>query len=185
MTHLERIDAAEARDRSNGIVYTDPGSASDSGYETAAEIEAAVRAALKELPPPGDRWVGCRLDPTLGHLSVIRVRPGRTLHVVGYGPVHDRLRAAIAGGRLAGWSLQPLRAGDTPLVTLFEPLLRVCGTRRLYTPLERSGFANVEQVEATPDQGLAAITNIGRPSVPAIRQAVAEALDSSPDRSGA
>ena len=47
-----------------------------------------------------------------------------------------------------------------------------------HPPQERSAFATVEQVKATPDQGLAHITIIARLSLPTVRQAVTQLLDS-------
>lgn len=112
----------------------------------------------------------------LGTVLICRVRPGRALHVTGCGPVAEQIRAAISAGRIPGWSVHPIRDGATPIEGLYEPLRAVCGSKRLFTPLERCGFATVEEIEATPDESLAQITNIGWRSIPLIRRAIAQVL---------
>jgi hypothetical protein len=113
----------------------------------------------------------------MGSVEVWPVRPERRLHLVGAGPVADRLRDWIARGRVPGWTLQSVRPSSTPLEALFEPLRQACGNRRLYPPLERLGFVTVEEVEATPDEALLRINGIGQGFIRPIRQAVANVLD--------
>lgn len=175
--HAERCQAAEESDAGAGLVYGPAASELIAGYAAQLDVDAEVEKVLKELPPYGAKWVGTRyLDVRLGRVLICRVWPGRALHVCGYGPVADQVRETISAGGISGWTLHPTREGATPLEQLFEPLRAVCGNKRLYTPLERSGFATVEEVESAPDESLAQITNIGRTSIPLIRQAVADVL---------
>jgi len=175
--HRERWRAAEVLDAEAGIVYEATASELIVGYADQLDVDGEVGQLLKDLPPYGAKWAGTRfLDAGLGTVLICRVRPGRVLHVIGFGPVAERLRAAISAGRVPGWTLHPRRDGATPVERLCEPLRAVCGSSRLYTPLERWAFATVEEVEATPNESLAEITNIGWRSIPLIRQAIAQVL---------
>ena len=150
-------------------------------YADDLTVDGLAEQVISQLHPtsvPG--WIGLprRTDPVMGSVEVWPVRPGRRLHLVGAGPVADRLRDWIARGRAPGWTRQDMRPSSTPLEALFETLRQACGNRRLYPPLERLGFMTVEEVEATPEEALLRITGIGQGSIRPIRRAVAAVFDS-------
>ena len=150
-------------------------------YADDLTVDELAEQVISQLHPTSvPSWIGLspQAEPMMGSVKVWPVRPGRRLHLVGTGPVADRLRDWIARGRVPGWSLQPVRPSSTPLEALFEPLRQACGNRRLYPPLERLGFITVEEVEASPNEALLRITGVGQGSIHPIRRAVAAVFDS-------
>ena len=76
-------------------------------YADDLTVDGLAEQVISQLHPtsvPG--WIGLprRTDPVMGSVEVWPVRPGRRLHLVGAGPVADRLRDWIARGRAPGWT---------------------------------------------------------------------------------
>jgi hypothetical protein len=99
---------------------------------------------------------------------LFRTEP-RQLHVVGDQPVAGELRAVLQDGLLPGWRLRPMSDNHEPLHAL-QPTL----TTRHYALLERNGFATVEEVVATPDEGLLSVHGAGPRFIAAVRAATAD-----------
>jgi hypothetical protein len=104
--------------------------------------------------------------------QVFRVRPGRSMHVVGASPLAAELRRLLTAGAEPGWELHPVPDGRTPLQVLAGPLRRLSGNGRFFNLLDRSGFAYVEEVAATPDECLTGLSNSGPGLVAAVRQVI-------------
>jgi hypothetical protein len=121
------------------------------------------------------------------HIFHVRTRP--SMHVVGASPLAAELRRLLTDGAEPGWELHPVAGGPTPLHVLAAPLRRLSGNGRFYNLLDRSGFAYVEEVAATPEECLADLRNGGPRFVAAVRQAISEvtagaatpAADAAPD----
>jgi hypothetical protein len=96
------------------------------------------------------------------------------LHVVGASPLAAELRRLIAAGEEPGWELHPVPGGRTPLHALSAPLDRLSGSSRYFNLLDRSGFAFVEEVAATPDECLLGLRNGGPKFLAAVRQVTSE-----------
>jgi hypothetical protein len=96
------------------------------------------------------------------------------LHVVGASPLAGELRKLIAAGEAPGWELHLVPGGRTALHALVAPLRRLTGGGRVYNVLDRSGFAFVEEVAATPDACLLDLRNSGPRLVAVVRQAIGE-----------
>jgi hypothetical protein len=110
----------------------------------------------------------------LGAAEVFRVRPSRSLHVVGTSRLASELRRLITDGEEPGWELHPVPGGHTPLHALATPLFRLSGSGRFYNLLDRSAFTYVEEVAATPDECLLDLRNGGPRFVAAVRQVISE-----------
>src|SRR5215469_2640080 len=109
-----------------------------------------------------------------GKAQVFRVRPGQSMHVVGASPLAAELRRLLTAGAEPGWELHPVPDGSTPLQALAGPLRRLSGNGRFFNLLNRSGFACVEEVTATPDECLTDLGNGGPGLVAAVRQVIGE-----------
>ena len=107
-------------------------------------------------------------------MLVFRVWPARALHVVGQSPLAEEFRRLIRTGAVSGWYLHPVEPGRTPLDVLAGPLLRRCGSMRFYNLLDRQGFTYVEEVAASPDEGLLELRNIGPRMITAVRAVISE-----------
>ncbi len=84
------------------------------------------------------------------------------------------MRRLLTAGAEPGWELHPVPGGRTPLQVLAGPLRRLSGNGRFFNLLDRSGFAYVEEVAATPDECLTALANGGPGLVTAVRQVIGE-----------
>jgi len=104
--------------------------------------------------------------------QVFRVRPGRSMHVVGASPLAAELRRLLTAGAEPGWELHPVPGGRTPLQVLAGPLRHLSGNGRFFNLLDRYGFAYVEEVAATPYECLTGLSNGGPGLVAAVRQAI-------------
>lgn len=113
-------------------------------------------------------------DQPMGRVLVFRPWPARALHVVGQGPLAGEFRRLITSGAAPGWHLHPVPQCRTPLDVLAGPLLRRTGSRRFYTILDRHGFADVEEVAATPDACLLELRNSGPRMIAAVRAVISE-----------
>jgi hypothetical protein len=109
-----------------------------------------------------------------GKAQVFRVRPGQSMHVVGASPLAAELRRLLTVGAEPGWELHPVPGDRSPLQVLAGPLRRLSGNGRFFNLLDRSGFAYVEEVTATPDECLTDLGNGGPGLVAAVRQVVGE-----------
>jgi hypothetical protein len=109
-----------------------------------------------------------------GKAQVFRVRPGQSMHVVGASPLAAELRRLLTAGAEPGWELHPVPGDRSPLQVLAGPLRRLSGNGRFFNLLDRSGFAYVEEVTATPDECLTDLGNGGPGLVAAVRQVVGE-----------
>jgi hypothetical protein len=112
----------------------------------------------------------------LGEAVVFRAWPARSLHVAGASPLAGQLRELVAAGEAPGWELHPVPGGRTALHALIAPLRRLSGSGRVYNVLDRSGFAYVEEVAATPDACLMDLRNGGPRLVAVVRQAISELM---------
>jgi hypothetical protein len=93
---------------------------------------------------------------------------------VGASPLAAELRRLIAAGAEPGWQLHPVPGGRTALHVLAAPLSRLSGSSRYFSLLDRSGFAYVEEVAATPDECLLGLRNGGPKFLAAVRQVISE-----------
>lgn len=151
----------------------------------------ALRSLAKEFSSPRQPlWCPASLSSgASGTAQVFRARAGKSMHVVGASPLAVELRRMLADGVEPGWELHPVPGGRTPLHALAAPLRRLSGNGRFYNLLDRSGFAYVEEVAATPQECLTDLRNGGPRFVAAVRQAISEfasgaaslADDASPD----
>jgi hypothetical protein len=96
------------------------------------------------------------------------------MHVVGASPLAAELRRLLTAGAEPGWELHPVPGGRSPLPVLAGPLRCLSGNGRFFNLLDRSGFAYVEEVTATPDECLTDLGNGGPGLVAAVRQVVGE-----------
>jgi hypothetical protein len=134
----------------------------------------ALRWVVRELSS-GQLTCWARLrSGELGEAVVFRAWPARALHVVGASPLAGELRRLVAAGEAPGWELHPVPGGRTALHALVAPLRRMTGGGRVYNVLDRSGFAFVEEVAATPDACLLDLRNSGPKLVAVVRQAIGE-----------
>jgi hypothetical protein len=135
----------------------------------------ALRSAVSKLSVPHILSYWARLKSgDLGTATVFRAWPARSLHVTGASALAAELRSLIAAGEAPGWELHPVPEGRTPLHALAVPLLRLSGSNRFFNLLDRSGFAYVEEVAATPDECLLDLRNGGPRFVAAVRQVLGE-----------
>jgi hypothetical protein len=109
-----------------------------------------------------------------GKAQVFRVRPGQSMHVVGASPLAAELRRLLMAEAEPGWELHPVPGGRTPLQVLAGPLRRLSGNGRFFNLLDRSGFAYLEEVTATPDECLTELGNGGPGLVAAVRRVIGE-----------
>jgi hypothetical protein len=96
------------------------------------------------------------------------------MHVVGASQLAFELRRLLTAGAEPGWELHPVPGGRTPVQALAEPLRRLSGNSRFFNLLDRSGFAYVEEVAATPDECLTDLGNSGPGLVAAVRKVIDE-----------
>ncbi|SRR6266851_193106 len=68
----------------------------------------------------------------------------------------------------------PAPDGHTPLRVLAAPLQALAGHQRFYNLLDRTGFAYVEEVIATPDRCLLDLRNGGPKLIAAVRKVIAD-----------
>lgn len=136
----------------------------------------ALRSLVKEFSSPRQPlWCPASLKSgASGTAQVFRVRTVQSIHVVGASPLAAELRRLLTDGAEPGWELHPVPGGQTPLYALAAPLRRLSGTSRFYNLLERSGFAYVEEVAATPEECLTDLHTGGPRFVAAVRQAISE-----------
>jgi hypothetical protein len=137
---------------------------------------AALHSLAREFSSPRQPlWCPASLrSRASGKAQVFRVRPGQSMHVVGAGPLAAELRRLLAAGDEPGWELHPVPGDRTPLQVLAGPLRRLSGNGRFFNLLDRSGFAYVEEVTATPDECLTDLGNGGPGLVAAVRQVIGE-----------
>lgn len=135
-----------------------------------------LRGLAKEFSSPRQPlWRPASLrSGASGTAQVFRVRTGQLMHVVGLSPLAAELRRLLTDEAEPGWELHPVPGGRTPLHSLAAPLRRLSGTGRFYNLLDRSGFAFVQEVAATPEECLAELPNGGPRFVAAVRQAINE-----------
>ena len=113
-------------------------------------------------------------DEPLGRALVFRLRPARSLHIVGDSPLAADFRRLLTAGEVPGWDLHPVPAGRTPLRVLAGPLHRLSGSYRFYNLVERNGFASVEEVAAMPQDCWFELRNCGTRFIAAVRHVIAE-----------
>lgn len=143
--------------------------ASDSALDALRSLAKEFSSARRPLWCPASLRSG-----TSGTAQVFLVRTGQSMHVVGASPLAAELRRLLTDGAEPGWELHPVLGGPTPLHALATPLRRLSGTGRFYNLLDRSGFASVEEVAATPEECLTDLPNGGPRFVAAVRQAISE-----------
>ncbi|MDS0140550.1 MULTISPECIES: hypothetical protein [unclassified Amycolatopsis] len=136
------------------------------------EQEASrIAAAFESYPRRGARWqIAGGSEATFGVARVCRAWPTRALHVIGTSEVAERLRAIYGADKVTGWTLHPMPDTRTPLDTLRQKLIELGGgSGRVYTALDRAGFALVEEVSACPDAELRDIRTIGTTTLAIVR----------------
>jgi sigma-70-like protein len=149
--------------------------ASPPGSRGSESPRDALRGAVSELSIPHHLSYRARLrSADFGTAVVFRAWPARSLHVAGASALAAELRRLIAAGAEPGWELHPVPEGRTPLRALAVPLLRLSGSNRFFSLLDRSGFACVEEVAAVPDECLLDLRNGGPRFVAAVRQVLSE-----------
>jgi hypothetical protein len=146
-------------------------------WGSACALDALQSLAREFSSPRQPLWcpASLRSGPS-GKAQVFRVRPGQSMHVVGATPLAAELRRLLTAGAEPGWELHPVPGGRTPLQVLAEPLRRLSGNGRFFNLLDRSGFAYVEEVTATPDECLTDLGNGGPGLVAAVRQVIGELM---------
>jgi len=92
----------------------------------------------------------------------------RNVHVVGSSWLARQMRDLLRAGRVAGWGLHELPETTTSVYALFPYL-----PNATITILEKYPFATVEEIVATPDEGLRDLRRLGATGVAAIRAACA------------
>jgi hypothetical protein len=137
---------------------------------------AALHSLAREFSSPRPPlWCPASLrSGASGKAQVFRVRPGQSMHVAGASPLAAELRRLLTAGAEPGWELHPVPGGRTPLQVLAGPLRSLSGNSRFFNLLDRSGFAYVEEVTATPDECLTDLGNIGPGLIAAVRQVTGE-----------
>jgi hypothetical protein len=137
---------------------------------------AALHSLAREFASPRQPlWCPASLrSGASGKALVFRVRPGQLMHVVGASPLAAELRRLLTEGAEPGWELHPVPGGRSQLQVLAGPLRRLSGNGRFFNLLDRSGFAYVEEVTATPDECLTDLGNGGPGLVAAVRQVIGE-----------
>jgi hypothetical protein len=150
-----------------------------------ANPEEALREALREFE---DRPYSCysatawvRSDNSTGGRTLVFRRPGRVVHVIGTSKLAECFRELLREG-VAGWTLHPMPATQTPLEVAESTL-----GRRSYKLLAREGVTTLEDLAAIPDEALMRLRNLGPKSLDAIHQAAAayfEATVAHPSEAG-
>lgn len=103
-----------------------------------------------------------------GREAALIVRTGpRRLLVIGEQVLADDGRSALRAGEVPGWELHALPERQRPL-HLLQNQLRV----QDYRQLERTGFATVEELAATPDRALLDLRGVGTKIVAYVREAI-------------
>jgi hypothetical protein len=146
----------------------------------------ALQSLAREFSSPRQPlWCPASLrSGASGKAQVFRVRPGQSMHVAGASPLAAELRRLLTAGAEPGWELHPVPGGRTPLQVLAGPLRRLSGNGRFFNLLDRSGFAYVEEVTATPDECLTDLGNGGPGLVAAIRRVTGELAPGTPSPAG-
>jgi hypothetical protein len=133
-------------------------------HRRSPEQEASrIAAAFETTPGRGARWqIAGGSESAFGVARVCRAWPTRALHVIGTSEMAAQLRAIYGADKVTGWTLHPMPDTRTPLHTVRQKLIELGGgTGRVYTVLDRVGFALVEEVSACPDAELLDIRTIG------------------------
>lgn len=115
-----------------------------------------------------ERWRYSRPQEALGGLKLFKTSR-RSVHVVGASQIAIQARAVLTADAVPGWTLHLTQDPSTPLTAL-QPLL----TNRYYGLLERNGFTTVEEVEATPESGLAGLRSAGPKFLIAVSNGLAQ-----------
>ena len=138
-------------------------------------LDALQSLAREFSSPQQPLWCPASLrSGASGKAQVFRVRPGQSMHVVGASPLATELRRLLTARAEPGWELHPVPGGRSQLQVLAGPLRRLSGNGRFFNLLDRSGFAYVEEVTATPDECLTDLGNGGPGLVAAVRQVIGE-----------
>jgi hypothetical protein len=164
-----------------GLPADKPDGAPSRAWASESALDA-LRSIVKEFSSPRQPlWCPASLrSGASGTAQVLRVPTGQSMHVVGASPLAAELRRLLTAGAEPGWELHPVPGGCTPLHALAAPLRRLSGTNRFYNLLERSGFANAEEVAATPEECLKDLRNGGPRFAATVRQAISELTDLEP-----
>jgi hypothetical protein len=157
----------QAVDKPNGAL---PGS-----WASESALDALRRLAMEFSSSRQPLWCPASLrSGASGTAQVFHVPAGQSMHVVGASSLAAELRRLLTDGAELGWKLHPVPGDTTPLHALAAPLRRHSGSGRFYNLLDRSGFAYVEEVAATPEECLMDLHNCGPRFVAAVRQAISE-----------
>jgi hypothetical protein len=153
------------------------------GSDSALDALHSLAREFSSPRPP--LWCPASLKSGIsGKAQVFRVRPGQSMHVVGVSPLAAELRWLLTAGAEPGWELHPVPGDRTPLRVLAGPLRRLSGNGRFFNLLNRTGFAYVEEVTATPDECLTDLGNGGPGLVAAIRRVTGELAPGTPSPAG-
>lgn len=146
-----------------------------SSFREAADPRAALTGIVTNFAShpytySATAWVDPRQHDDGGAARIFR-RPGRIVHVVGTSGLAEALRRLLRDGAVSPWQLHPVPEPGTFLERAESTL-----GHRAYHVLCRAGFETIEEVAATPDDGLLELRNLGTKSLAAIHAAVAEHL---------
>lgn len=156
------------------LVY-EPGGSLTRPWDSDSPLDALRNLAREFASSSQPLWCPASLrSGESGKAQVFRVRPGQSMHVVGTSRLAGELRSLLSDGAEPGWDLHPVPGSRTPLRVLAGPLRRMSGNSRFFNLLDRSGFAYVEEVAATPDECLTDLKNGGPGLVAAVRQVLTE-----------
>jgi hypothetical protein len=152
-----------------------PGGSPPRPWGSDSAVAALHSLAWEFSSPRQPLWCPASLrSGASGTAQVFRVRPGQSMHVVGTSPLAAELRRLLTAGAEPGWVLHAVPGDRSPLQVLAGPLRRLSGNGRFFNLLDRSGFAYVEEVTATPDECLTDLGNGGPGLVAAVRQVIGE-----------
>ncbi|MGH3978466.1 MAG: DNA-directed RNA polymerase subunit alpha C-terminal domain-containing protein [Pseudonocardiaceae bacterium] len=138
---------------------------------------AALEEIVREFEDHAFSWLATawvRPADGVGGRALVFRRPRRVLHVIGTSKLAETFREVLRDGTASGWTLHEVPAART-LLEVAESTLG----HRAYNLLAREGFTTLEELAATPGEGLMALRNLGERSLAAIRQAVTAHADSS------
>ncbi|TYB42422.1 hypothetical protein [Actinomadura chibensis] len=121
-------------------------------------LEQGEFGSLSFVAAFNDHWP--RDERTL----LYRVRDGVVLTLNG-GDLQDRVRAALDGGDVEGWSHLPAPESPVPLAEVQSRL----GVR-VYNLLARQGFRTLDEVLAVPEETLSRERGVGRHCMEKLRQ---------------
>jgi hypothetical protein len=148
--------------------------------------EQVLQAVIDWFCAGPEWWVTAGPYPgPWGQARVYRIRPARSLLVLGETPMADELRQLLEAGAAPGWILHPVPDRRTALGDLGEPLREASGSWLAHNILARAGFQYAEEIAALPQGGLQDLPQCGPKCLTAIRQVLNDfGFDTASDAAG-